>query len=128
MTPRKGGKDAESTNKRRRNRIKGVLPVRISGVGHRGDSYSELAHTLDLTETGVRLGAIRHPVEVGTLITLQYKRHKAAFRVVWSKPVAGHTEHQVGLEALNPKDLWGLGMAFREQPGTDLLEPSTAGA
>lgn len=116
MTPRRAGDKREAEgNKRRRGRLKAVLPVRVTGTGHRGDSYSELAHTLDITETGVRLGAIRHPVEVGTQITVQYKQHKAAFRVIWSKPVAGHTEHQVGLEALNQRDFWGLGAALQGQ-------------
>jgi len=98
---------------RRRNRVKAVLPVRISGNDGAGKSYSEIVHTLDVSSPGVRLGALRQPLEVGSLITVQYKQHKAQFRVVWSKAVSGGHEHQVGLEALNPKDLAGFGAAWQ---------------
>jgi hypothetical protein len=98
---------------RRRNRVKAVLPVRISGNDGAGKSYSEIVHTLDVSAPGVRLGALRQPLEVGSQITVQYKQHKAQFRVVWSKPVSGGHEHQVGLEALNPKDLASFGAAWQ---------------
>ena len=98
---------------RRRNRVKAVLPVRISGNDTDGKSYSEIVHTLDVGAPGVRLGSLRQPLEVGSLITLQYKQHKAQFRVVWSRQVSGSDEHQVGLEALNPNDLAGFGAAWQ---------------
>jgi len=109
MKPTKSGK-AES---RRRNRVKAVLPVRISGKDSAGKVYSEIVHTLDVSAPGVRLGALHYPLEVGSLITLQYKQHKAEFRVVWTRPVAGTDEHQIGAEALNPKDLAGFGAAWQ---------------
>jgi len=109
MKPTKSGK-AES---RRRDRVKAVLPVRISGKDSAGKAYSEIVHTLDVSAPGVRLGALHYPLEVGSLITLQYKQHKAEFRVVWTKPVAGTDEHQIGAEALNPKDLAGFGAAWQ---------------
>jgi hypothetical protein len=112
MKTTKSGTKAEG---RRRNRVKAVLPVRISGDDGAGKAYSEIVHTLDVSAPGVRLGALRHPLKVGSLITLQYKQHKAQFRVVWSKPVAGTDEHQVGAEALNPKDLAGFGSAWQAQ-------------
>jgi hypothetical protein len=108
-------KSGTKTEARRRNRVKAVLPVRILGNDPAGNSYSELVHTLDVGAPGVRLGALQQPLEVGSLITIQYKQHKAQFRVVWSKAVSGSTEHQVGLEALNPKDLWGFGAAWQTQ-------------
>jgi len=110
MKTSKAGTKAES---RRRNRVKAVLPVRISGNDSAGKSYSEIVHTLDVSAPGVRLGALHQPLEVGSLITLQYKQHKAQFKVVWSKPVSGTNEHQVGLEALNPKDLASFGAAWQ---------------
>jgi hypothetical protein len=110
MKPTKAAPKAEG---RRRNRVKAVLPVRISGNDADGNSYSEIVHTLDVGAPGVRLGSLRQPLEVGSLITVQYKQHKAQFRVVWSRPVSGSNEHQVGLEALNPKDLAGFGAAWQ---------------
>ena len=89
-------------------RSKAVLPVRISGNDVSGEAYSELVHTLDVSRTGVRLGAVRRKLEVGSLITLQYRQHKAEFRVIWVKPLGSGAEQQVGLEAGAQKDLWGL--------------------
>ncbi len=113
MKVTKSGTKIESAEQRRRNRVKAVLPVRIVGNDSLGNSYSELVHTLDVGAPGVRLGALQQPLEVGSLITVQYKQHKAQFRVIWSKAVSGTREHQVGLEALNPKDLWGFGAAWQ---------------
>lgn len=95
-------------NQRRLDRTKAVLPVRISGTDISGDSYSELVHTLDVARSGVRLGAVRRQLEVGSLVVLQYRQHKAEFRVVWTKPLGKGAEQQVGLEADAQRDLWGL--------------------
>jgi hypothetical protein len=95
-------------NQRRLDRAKAVLPVRISGNDVSGESYSELVHTLDVSRNGVRLGAVRRQLEVGGLVILQYRQHKAEFRVVWTKPIGSGAEQQVGLEADAQRDMWGL--------------------
>ena len=95
-------------DKRRRSRLKAVLPVRVSL-----NSYSELVHTLDITECGARLGAVHQQFKIGSLITLQYKQHRGVFRVVWTEPLRGCSEHQVGLEALHQRDFWALGLELR---------------
>jgi hypothetical protein len=100
--------ESSAGNKRRLNRAKAVLPVRISGNDSSGAAYSELVHTLDVSRSGVRLGGVRRQFEVGALVVLQYRQHKAEFRVVWTKPVGSGGEQQVGLEAGAQKDLWGL--------------------
>ena len=105
-----------SAKNRRANRAKAVLPVRISGTDSSGESYSELVHTLDVTRAGVRLGSVRRLLEVGSLIVLQYRQFRAEFRVVWTKPPGVGVEHQVGLEAIAPKDLWGLALGTQSQP------------
>lgn len=101
---------AESSvgNRRRLDRSRAVLPVRISGNDISGDSYSELVHTLDVSRTGVRLGSVRRQLEVGSLIVIQYRKHKAEFRVIWTRPLGSGAEQQVGLEGDAQKDLWGL--------------------
>ena len=103
-------------NKRRRNRIKAVLPVRVLGSDSSGQQYCDLAHTLDITDTGARLGAVRRPLKVGSRLTLQYKQHRGTFRVVWTEQLSGSREHQVGLQALNARDLWGCGTQAQPQP------------
>jgi len=95
-------------DQRRIDRSKAVLPVRILGNDTSGESYSELVHTLDVSRNGVRLGGVRRQLDVGGVVVLQYRQHKAEFRVVWTKPLGSSTEKQVGLQADVQKDLWGL--------------------
>jgi len=95
-------------NKRRIDRAKAVLPVRIVGNDASGDSYSDLVHTLDVSKAGVRLGAVRRQLEVGSPIVIQYRQHRAEFRVIWTKPLGKGAEQQVGLQADAQRDLWGL--------------------
>jgi len=49
--------------RRSQTRIPGVLPVRVRGKEASGARFEALAHTLDLTPTGVRLGAIRRELK-----------------------------------------------------------------
>jgi hypothetical protein len=119
-------KQAESSGKQRRiNRSKAVLPVRISGNDTSGQPYSELVHTLDVSRTGVRLGAVRRQLEVGSVVALQYRQHKAEFRVVWTKPLGSGAEQQVGLEADAQKDLWGLDSSPTNRPQAAGATPSS---
>ena len=111
-------------DKRRRSRKKAVLPVRVSGSDSSGKTYSDLVHTLDITEAGAKLGGLRHTLEVGAEVTLQYKQHKAIFRVVWSEAVPGHNEHRVGLQALDTKSLWSFGSELRTEPASVGMLPT----
>ncbi|HTZ98385.1 MAG TPA: hypothetical protein VMB18_18410 [Terriglobales bacterium] len=110
----KGAAASEGANPQRtRNRQKAVLPVRISGVDVDGKAYTELVHTLDITDTGVRLGSVRCNLHEGSVLTLQYKQHKAEFRVAWITKRPCGKEFQVGLQALVERDLWGLEAEFK---------------
>jgi len=109
---------------RRLDRTKAVLPVTISGSDSAGNRYCELVHTLDLNRTGVRLGAVRRRLEVGSLVLLQYRQHKAEFRVVWTRPVGSGAEQQVGLEADAQKGLRGLDTGPTNRPQAREVEAS----
>jgi hypothetical protein len=90
-------------------RTKAVLPVRIKGVDSTGNSFEELAHTLDVTTTGVRLGAIRRELNTSEEVTLFFRQRKLQFRVVWTKKMKGSSEYQVGLQAVGQeREPWGL--------------------
>jgi PilZ domain len=103
---------------RRHKRIKVVLPVRISGKDSTDNPVSELAHTLDITPNGARLGAIHRMLKNGDKLTLQYRQRRIQFRVVWVKPMAGTNEYQVGLEGISVNgDNWGL-----ELPEIELVD------
>jgi len=117
---------AGSSGKQRRiNRSKAVLPVRISGNDISGNPFSELVHTLDVSRTGVRLGAVRRQLEVGCVVALHYRQHKAEFRVVWTKPLGSGAEQQVGLEADAQKDMWGLDSSPANRPQAPATKPSS---
>jgi hypothetical protein len=102
----------EKANERRQGRRKAVLPVRVRGKDSSGKSFEELAHTLDVTPSGVRLGGIRH--ELGRLerLTVQYRQRKMEFQVMWTKKLDGVSEYQAGLKALTvDADAWGFNPA-----------------
>lgn len=97
-------------NQRRKDRTKAVFPVKVKGKDSTGAAFEELAHTLDVTATGARLGAIRRQLNVLDEITVFYRQRKMQFRVVWIKKLQGTSEFQVGLQALvRDKEGWGLG-------------------
>jgi hypothetical protein len=99
-----------------------VLPVRL--LAEESSNSSELAHTLDITNAGVRLGGLRRPPRVGTRLTLQYKQHKAEFRVIWVMQLKELKEHHIGLEAVVERDLWGLAAELRAR--VQMMTPATS--
>jgi hypothetical protein len=116
-------------NKRRNDRVKAVLPVKVWGNDNGGAPYTAVAHTLDITQTGARLGSVRRTFNVGDRLTVQYRQRKADFRVVWTKQLQGSTEFQIGLETIvNENDPWGLkpDLKAREVPQPGNLVPVTA--
>jgi len=115
------------SNKRRGNRTKAVLPVRIKGKDSAGKAFEELAHTLDVTATGVRLGSIRRELSVLEELTVFFRQRKMQFRVVWTKKMKGTSEFQVGLQAvMQEKDAWGLTFAETAKQDAPPLSVSQA--
>jgi hypothetical protein len=88
------------TNQRRGKRTKAVLPVRIKGKDSSGAAFEELAHTLDVTLAGLRLGAVRRQLNVLDEVTVFYRQRRMQCRVVWTKKLQGTSEYQVGLQAV----------------------------
>ena len=97
---------------RRYKRIKMVLPVRISGKDSANNPVNELAHTLDITPNGARLGAIHHALKAGDKLTLQYRQRRIQFRVVWVKPMEGQASIRSVWKGLAPSVKTG-GLSFR---------------
>jgi hypothetical protein len=115
---------ANDANKRRHKRIKMVLPVRIWARDAANKPVQELAHTLDITQNGARVGAIRHELKTGDKVMLQYHQRKISFRVVWVRPLEGTSEYQVGLEAVGGNgETWGLELTdgSTSEPQTDAV-------
>ena len=111
-------------NSRRGNRQKGVLPVRVKGTDSSGTAFEELAHTLDVTATGVRLGAIRRQLKLQDEVTVFYRQHKRQYRVMWTKKLKGTSEFQVGLKAVAQAAAEGLGADYKLQADTGPAVPS----
>jgi hypothetical protein len=98
-------------NRRRQDRIQAVLPVKVRGTNSSGQSFEILAHTLDLTANGARLGSIRHQLKVLDTLTIFYRQRKMEFTVVWTKLLDGRSEYQVGLQAFSQeKEGWGMNL------------------
>jgi len=85
-------------NQRRGGRMKAVLPVRVKGRDSSGASFEELAHTLDVTPGGLRLGAVRRELNVLDEVTVFCRQRRMQCRVVWIKRLEGTSEFQVGLQ------------------------------
>ena len=99
------------TNRRRQDRVQAVLPVRVRGTDASGKSFEILAHTLDLTANGARLGTVYQPLKALDTLTIFYRQRKMEFTVVWTKLLEGRKEYQVGLQAFSQeKEGWGMSL------------------
>ncbi|MFZ0322220.1 MAG: hypothetical protein WAL56_24045 [Candidatus Sulfotelmatobacter sp.] len=102
-------------SRRSQTRTPGVLPVRVRGKQASGAMFEALAHTLDLTPTGARLGAIRCELKALDTLVVLFRKRRIEFTVMWTKLLgaeknAGNTEYQVGLQMVAQEcDPWGLG-------------------
>ncbi len=96
---------------RRKLRLKMVLPVRIWGTDSEGKPFSQLAHTLDITSSGARVGGMRVLLNTRDVVWVQCRHRKAQFRIVWTGRPGGSRDHQVGIESIeHGRNIWGLEM------------------
>jgi hypothetical protein len=99
---------SKEKNQRKGSRQKAVLAVRLKGKDSSGASFEELAHTLDVTPIGIRLGAVRRELNLHDEVTVFYRQRKLQFRVMWIKRLKGTSEFQVGLKSLmQDGEAWG---------------------
>jgi hypothetical protein len=123
---------SNEAKKRRQERTKAVLPVKVRGKDVAGESFELIAHTLDVTPAGVRLGAVRRELHMLDALTVFYRQRKLEFRVIWTKKMKGTSEYQVGLQAtMHEREAWWLNSSeskLREtvQPVAPALAPSLA--
>ena len=125
------------STRRRQVRTRAVLPVRVRGKDACGELFEGLAHTLDLTPTGARLGAIRRELNARDTVTVLFRQRRVEFSVMWTRllgedKLGGHKdtrgEYQVGLQMVAQEaDPWGLEVShFRAQPVTGASVVSAA--
>lgn len=89
-------------------RRKMVLPVTV--IRH-GGQETQLAHTLDLTETSARLGGLVTVLEAGEIIELRRGGVKAKFQVAWMGVPGGAMAGQAGVRGLDPERcIWNINL------------------
>lgn len=87
-----------------------VLPVKVTI-----DRTTHLAHTVDISSLGARLGGIREQLKAGSIVELQRGTRKGRFEIKWVRQL-GATEIQIGLESLEGLDnFWGVDLSNRER-------------
>jgi len=87
-----------------------VLPVKVSI-----DRTTHLAHTVDITAAGARLGGLRAQLQAGMTVELQRGSRKARFQIKWIQRV-GTNETHVGVESLEPQEkFWGVDLCDRDR-------------
>jgi hypothetical protein len=88
------------TGRRRSKRTISVVPVRLWIAG---SEDSHLAHTLDVSNHGVKFGGCRGEFKVGDKIEVLYRHKHAQARVAWITAPEGSAEKQIGAEFLEPE-------------------------
>jgi hypothetical protein len=95
--------------RRKSSRKKMILPVKLSV-----DSATHLAHTVDITGTGARLGGLRTALQVGTSIELQRGSRRAKFLIKWVREI-GPNELQIGVECKELQEkFWGVDLSAQD--------------
>jgi hypothetical protein len=97
------------TGVQRYKRTKMVLPVRFWADDENGPNAGpRLAHTVDISPIGGRLGGLRNPLRPGQTIMLERCQNKFQFRVVWTNQL-GPGEIRAGIESVSfERNIWGV--------------------
>ncbi|PYY07556.1 MAG: hypothetical protein DMG69_19075 [Acidobacteria bacterium] len=102
----------------RRSRM--VLPIKVSLPG----TPHLLAHTIDISISGARIGGLREQLQPGKIISLQRTSQRAKFRIVWVRQV-GPGEIHAGVEAVDShNNFWGIDLSQADadaKKGTEVL-------
>ena len=84
------------------------------------DKVTYLAHTIDITHTGARIGGLRAGLQSGMIISLQRGSNKAKFRIAWIRQVAPN-ELQAGVESLElQNNFWGVDLSEKREAKNDV--------
>ena len=94
--------DNKALEKRVLRRTKMVVGLRIYEPKLHANQL--FVHTLDISSTGAKIGAVREYIQPGSVLLIQHGRNRAQCRVIWSRQV-GPREIQIGVEFLknNPR-------------------------
>ena len=93
-----------------RNGLKPNFPGCSTGVHAvvRGNPF----RTVDISNSGTRVGEIQQPAQVGEVIALQYEHREAPFEVVWVGSRSTGTGVSAGLRYLTcDGKIWGTALS-----------------
>jgi hypothetical protein len=98
--------DTKTLDKRSVKRTKMVLGLRVpQPQSHASDL---LVHTLDISSSGAKVGAVREWIQPGSILMVQRGHMRARCLVMWSREIAPR-EIQIGIKFLGQDaHLWGL--------------------
>ena len=98
--------DTRALDNRSAKRTKMVVALRVPQ--QRSQAADLLVHTLDISSSGARIGALREGMQPGSALIVQRKHTRARCRVMWSRKVAPG-EIQIGIKFLGRDSyFWGL--------------------
>lgn len=102
--------------KRREQRTRIALPVKVHTRDKHGRNIMEIACTMDITPKGARLSGVRCVTRPGEVLQVERGKNNAFYRVMWVGDRASNNEHQVGLQCIEPgAAIWGIDLL----PGED---------
>ena len=87
--------------RRRHQRFKSKLTVKIYGTDNQGQPFSQTASVVDVSEEGVRLEGVQVLDRPGRSVVVERRGGKALYRVMWVG--AGALAGQAGLMSLEPE-------------------------
>jgi len=94
-------------------RVRIELPIRLYRTT-RGLKL-QLAHTVDISNSGARIAGLAEPLEPGEIVKVECGNREAPFRVMWIGAPGTDSAGQVGLECLAADaDLWKLNLSQLE--------------
>jgi serine phosphatase RsbU (regulator of sigma subunit)/CheY-like chemotaxis protein len=97
-------------------RVRIELPVRV--YRDAPGLKLQLAHTVDISNSGARLAGLEEPLETGEVLRVECANRQAPFRVVWTGAQGTATQGVAGLECLAADaDIWKLDLCqLDDQP------------
>ena len=98
--------DTRTLDKRSVRRTKMVVGLRVPQP--KSQAPDLLVHTLDISSSGAKIGALKEWIQPGSELVIQCKHNRAHCRVMWSRQIAPG-EIQMGIEFLGRgTQIWGL--------------------
>lgn len=71
-------------DRRRQNRFAAQLSVRVWGVDSSHLPFAEAARVKNISDNGMVIKGLTHPLRVGAVVEVQLEKEKSQFKVAWT--------------------------------------------